>query len=169
METVHGVSRFGPPCGRCRRAVNAWSLRDQGQGTARREVNAAQTSGGSSLYGHFRSLLHRAGRTVRRESVACLSTGKRDRSARQHIPLPLGKIRGVCEPGNGDRPAGPRISELRRRSQKQPRLRDDSRNGRTIRRALIVGMAREALPDSASRQPETTILSSNRLMSGSLL
>jgi hypothetical protein len=32
---------------------------------------------------------------------------------RQHIPLPLGKIRGVCEPGNRDRPAGPRISELR--------------------------------------------------------
>src|SRR4029077_3661974 len=48
LEAIPGVPTFGPARHRCRSALRARSLRDQGQGALRREDDATQTPGGQS-------------------------------------------------------------------------------------------------------------------------
>ena len=57
-----------------------------------------------------------AGRRVRWRQGPGLSARQRHRPARRHGPLPLGEVRRVRHPGDGDRPVGLEYLDPRRRS-----------------------------------------------------
>jgi len=60
LEALRRVPAFGASC------RGTWALHDQGQSAAWRETDAASAPRGSHLYRHFRRLLHRSWRRIRR-------------------------------------------------------------------------------------------------------
>ena len=107
VEAFRGLSTFGAPRRHCRSTDAGRSLHHQGQGTSRREVNATQAPRGPDVHGHFRCLLHWAGRLVRCRETGGISARFRDSSPRRHVSLPLGQVGTIHHAGNGDWAAWP--------------------------------------------------------------
>jgi hypothetical protein len=74
---------------------------------------------GPGVHGHFWRLLHRGWRSLRRGQARSVSARERHRSTRRHSSLPLGKVRRVCQPGDGYRATWSRVLGPSRRSTKK--------------------------------------------------
>lgn len=81
LETVCSLPTFGAACGCSLSTFSVRTLHDQGESASRGEVDAASTTRGPDLHSHFRYLLHRPWRSLRRPEVGGLSCRCRDHFA----------------------------------------------------------------------------------------
>src|ERR1051326_711455 len=107
VEAFRGLSTFGAPCRHCRSTNAGRSLHHQGQGASWCEVDAAKAPRGPDEYGHFRYLLHWAGRSVRCRETGGVSARFRDSTPRRYVSLPLGQVGTIHHAGNSDWAAWP--------------------------------------------------------------
>jgi NAD(P)-dependent dehydrogenase (short-subunit alcohol dehydrogenase family) len=107
VEPVPRVPAGGPAGRPCRRAHATWTLRCQGEGAIRCEIDAAQAPGRSNLHGDVRRFLYRSGRSIRLRRCDGLPAWLCNCFARRYPAFPLGEIRRVGDTGHGDRTAWP--------------------------------------------------------------